>query len=70
METPPGLKMYGLEATLIAHLRENEAALLKDNSDSSSIGSGMLSCDYSDCSNTFCNRALVISQAPNHIASV
>lgn len=43
--------MYGLEATLIAHLRENEAALLKDNSDSSSTGSGMLSCDYSDWSN-------------------
>lgn len=62
--------MYGLEATLIAHLRENEAALLKDNSDSASIGSGMLSCDYSDWSNIFYSRALVISQAPNHIAIV
>lgn len=49
----PGLEMYGLQATLIAHLRENEAALLKDNSDSASIGSGMLSCDYSDRRNTF-----------------
>lgn len=49
----PDLEMYGLDTTLIAHLRENEAALLKDNSDSASIGSGMLSCDYSDWSNTF-----------------
>lgn len=45
--------MYGLEATLIAHLRENEAALLKEHSDSASIGSGMVSCDYSDWRNTF-----------------
>ncbi len=66
----PDLEMYGLEATLIAHLRGNEAALLKDNSDSASIGSGMLSCDYSDWSNTFWSRVLVISQTPNHIASV
>ncbi len=42
----------------------------KDNSDSASIVSGMLSCDYSDWSNTFWSCVLVISQTPNHIASV